>query len=68
MSRAPVVLGIAGPSDSGKTTLIEKLLPLLLARGITVSTVKHVHHAVEIDTPGKDSFRHRQAEIGRAHV
>ena len=61
MSRAPVVLGIAGPSDSGKTTLIEKLLPLLLARGITVSTVKHVHHAVEIDTPGKDSFRHRQA-------
>jgi molybdopterin-guanine dinucleotide biosynthesis protein B len=58
---APKVLGIAGPSDSGKTTLIEKLLPLLRQRGIVVSTVKHVHHPVEIDTPGKDSFRHRQA-------
>ena len=55
------MLGISGPSDSGKTTLIEKLLPLLRGRGLAVSTLKHVHHAVEIDTPGKDSFRHRQA-------
>ena len=61
MNAPPKVLGIAGPSDSGKTTLIEKLLPLLRQRGIVVSTVKHVHHPVEIDTPGKDSFRHRQA-------
>lgn len=61
MTPAPAILGIAGQSDSGKTTLIEKLLPLLRAQGLAVSTVKHVHHAIEIDTPGKDSFRHRQA-------
>ncbi len=61
MRPQPAILGIAGQSDSGKTTLIEKLLPLLRAQGLTISTVKHVHHAVEIDTPGKDSFRHRQA-------
>lgn len=59
--RPPARLGIAGPSGSGKTTLIEKLVPILTATGLTVSTVKHVHHPVEIDTPGKDSFRHRQA-------
>ena len=59
--KRPVVLGIAGPSDSGKTTLIEKLLPLLRGRGLVVSTIKHVHHPVEVDVPGKDSFRHRTA-------
>ena len=55
------VLGIAGWSGSGKTTLVTKLLPLLVARGLRVSTVKHAHHDFDIDQPGKDSWRHRQA-------
>jgi molybdopterin-guanine dinucleotide biosynthesis protein B len=52
---------VVGRSGSGKTTLIERLLPLLRARGLRVSTIKHTHHDLDIDTPGKDSFRHRQA-------
>lgn len=60
------VFGVTGWSGSGKTTLIEALIPLLTARGVTVSTVKHAHHAFEIDRPGKDSFRHRRA--GAAEV
>lgn len=55
------VLGIAGWSGSGKTTLVERLIPALIARGITVSTVKHAHHAFDVDRPGKDSWRHRAA-------
>ncbi len=55
------VLGIVGWSGSGKTTLVEGLLPLLRAQGLTVSTVKHVHHGFDIDRPGKDSYRHREA-------
>lgn len=55
------VLGIVGWSGSGKTTLLTALLPCLIARGVTVSTVKHVHHGFDIDRPGKDSFRHRAA-------
>lgn len=55
------VLGIAGWSGSGKTTLVERLIPALVARGITVSTVKHAHHAFDVDRPGKDSWRHRAA-------
>lgn len=55
------VLGIAGFSGSGKTTLVTALLPRLTARGVSVSTVKHAHHSFEIDRPGKDSHRHRQA-------
>lgn len=55
------VLGLAGWSGAGKTTLLEALLPLLAARGLSVSTVKHTHHDVDLDRPGKDSFRHRQA-------
>lgn len=54
-------MGIVGWSGSGKTTLLVKLLPLLRARGLTVSTVKHVHHGFDMDQPGKDSYRHRQA-------
>lgn len=60
-ARAPRLLGIAGWSGSGKTTLITRLLPLLAARGLSVSTLKHVHHAVDLDRPGKDTFRHREA-------
>ena len=55
------VIGFAGWSGSGKTTLIEALVPLLVVRGLRVSLVKHAHHAFDIDHPGKDSFRHREA-------
>jgi molybdopterin-guanine dinucleotide biosynthesis protein B len=55
------LLGIVGWSGSGKTTLIERLLPRLIARGITVSTVKRSHHGFDVDTEGKDSWRHRKA-------
>ena len=55
------VFGFAGYSGSGKTTLIEKLVPLFAARGLTVSLVKQTHHDFDIDQPGKDSWRHRQA-------
>ncbi len=55
------VVGIVGRSGSGKTTLIERLLPLLRARGLRVSTVKRTHHSVDLDPPGKDSRRHRDA-------
>src|SRR5690348_657898 len=55
------VVGIVGWSGSGKTTLLEALLPLLRARGLRVSTIKHAHHGFDMDRPGKDSFRHREA-------
>lgn len=56
-----IVYGIAGWSGSGKTTLIEKLIPCLTARGVAVSVIKHAHHGFDLDRPGKDSFRHREA-------
>ncbi|HKB60130.1 MAG TPA: molybdopterin-guanine dinucleotide biosynthesis protein B [Gallionellaceae bacterium] len=55
------VLGIAGYSGSGKTTLLEKVIPLLRAHGLRISVIKHAHHNFDIDRPGKDSFRHREA-------
>ena len=55
------VIGLAGWSGAGKTTLLERLIPELISRGLTVSTLKRAHHAFEIDKPGKDSFRHREA-------
>jgi molybdopterin-guanine dinucleotide biosynthesis adapter protein len=55
------VIGLSGWSGAGKTTLIVKLIPVLNARGFRVSTVKHAHHAFDIDKPGKDSYQHRQA-------
>jgi molybdopterin-guanine dinucleotide biosynthesis protein B len=56
------VVAIVGSQGSGKTTLIERLIPVLNARGLTVSTIKHTHHhAIELDVPGKDSHRHRLA-------
>lgn len=55
------VFGIAGYSGSGKTTLIEKLIPLFTARGLRVSVIKHAHHGFDLDRPGKDSYRHREA-------
>jgi molybdopterin-guanine dinucleotide biosynthesis adapter protein len=55
------IIGLAGWSGSGKTTLLIKLIPRLTARGLTVSTLKHAHHAFDVDQPGKDSHRHRMA-------
>jgi molybdopterin-guanine dinucleotide biosynthesis protein B len=55
------IFGLAGWSGSGKTTLMTALIPELKSRGITVSTLKHAHHAFDVDQPGKDSWRHRQA-------
>ena len=57
----PKVLGIVGWSGSGKTTLLVALLPLVRARGLTVSTIKHAHHGFDMDRPGKDTHRHREA-------
>jgi molybdopterin-guanine dinucleotide biosynthesis protein B len=55
------VIGLAGWSGAGKTTLIVKLIPALIARGYSVSTLKHAHHAFDVDQPGKDSHSHREA-------
>lgn len=55
------VIGISGWSGNGKTTLLERLIPVLISKGYSVSTLKHAHHRFDIDKPGKDSFRHREA-------
>jgi molybdopterin-guanine dinucleotide biosynthesis protein B len=55
------IISIVGKSDSGKTTLIEKLVPELTRRGYRVATVKHDTHGFEVDKEGKDSWRHKQA-------
>ncbi len=55
------IIGIAGYSGSGKTTLIEKVIPELVMEGFKVSLIKHAHHEFDVDKPGKDSHRHREA-------
>jgi molybdopterin-guanine dinucleotide biosynthesis protein B len=55
------VFGFAGWSGSGKTTLIESLIPRFIERGLTVSLIKHAHHSFDVDQPGKDSYRLREA-------
>ncbi len=55
------IIGLAGWSGAGKTTLLTRLIPRLIARGLSVSTIKHAHHAFDVDKPGKDSFLHRAA-------
>lgn len=55
------VMGIVGWSGQGKTSVLVALLPLLRERGLRVSTMKHAHHGFDIDSPGKDSYRHREA-------
>jgi molybdopterin-guanine dinucleotide biosynthesis protein B len=60
-AQSQALFGLAGWSGSGKTTLVRRLIPALIARGYTVSTVKHAHHNFDVDEPGKDSYEHRQA-------
>ena len=55
------IIGLAGWSGSGKTTLLTKVIPRIVARGLKVSTLKHAHHAFDVDQPGKDSHSHRMA-------
>jgi molybdopterin-guanine dinucleotide biosynthesis protein B len=55
------LFGLAGWSGSGKTTLAVRLLPVLIGRGLALSTVKHAHHSFDVDQPGKDSYEHRRA-------
>ena len=62
------ILGFAGWSGSGKTTLLTAVVGELVGRGLTVSTIKHAHHAFDIDQPGKDSWRHRQAGASEVMV
>ena len=57
----PSVFMFVGHSGSGKTALVEKLLPELTARGLQLATIKHAHHRVELDKEGKDSWRYKQA-------
>ncbi|MBA2777648.1 molybdopterin-guanine dinucleotide biosynthesis protein B [Billgrantia kenyensis] len=58
---SPPLLGIAAWSGTGKTTLLEALLPRLAARGLRTAVIKHAHHGFDVDQPGKDSHRLRQA-------
>jgi molybdopterin-guanine dinucleotide biosynthesis protein B len=59
--RGQRVFGVTGWKNSGKTTLVERLVAEFVRRGWRVSTVKHAHHDADIDQPGRDSFRHRAA-------
>lgn len=61
MKKTMRIIGLAGWSGSGKTTLLAKLIPVLNARGLKVSTIKHAHHNFDLDKPGKDSYVHREA-------
>jgi molybdopterin-guanine dinucleotide biosynthesis protein B len=60
------VIGLAGWSGAGKTTLLTRLIPHFMAQGLRVSVIKHAHHSFDVDTPGKDSWAHRQS--GAAEV
>ena len=62
------LFGLAGFSGSGKTTLIEKLIPQFVDRGLRVALIKHAHHGFDVDQPGKDSHRHREAGCGEVLV
>ena len=62
------IIGVAGFKNSGKTTLVEKLVRHLTAQGHRVSTVKHAHHSFDIDHEGRDSFRHRKAGASQVAV
>jgi molybdopterin-guanine dinucleotide biosynthesis protein B len=68
MRKEPPLVSIVGKSGSGKTTLMERLIRELTARGLTVGSIKHHLHDFEMDSPGKDSYRHKQAGAGRAMI
>jgi molybdopterin-guanine dinucleotide biosynthesis adapter protein len=55
------VIGLAGWSGAGKTTLLTRVIPHLRGQGLRVSVIKHAHHSFDVDVPGKDSWRHREA-------
>lgn len=55
------VFGFTGFSGSGKTTVLEQMIPLFVQKGLRVSLIKHAHHNFDVDKPGKDSYRHREA-------
>jgi molybdopterin-guanine dinucleotide biosynthesis adapter protein len=61
-------IGFIGYSNSGKTTLIERLIPLFRARGLSVSAIKNAHHGFDMDRPGKDSYRYREAGAGQVLI
>ena len=62
------IIGFAGFSGSGKTTLLEQVIPILIQRGLRISVIKHAHHKFDIDKPGKDSYRHREAGASEVMV
>ena len=66
MNRTPPILGFVAYSGTGKTTLLTRVIPLLRQAGLRIAMIKHAHHQFDIDTPGKDSHRLRQA--GAEHV
>lgn len=68
MSKVTRIIGLAGWSGAGKTTLITKVIPVLVRRGLKVATVKHAHHEFDLDKPGKDSWLHRQAGASEVAV
>ncbi len=61
-------IGFIGYSNSGKTTLIEKLIPIFRMQGLRVSAIKNAHHGFDMDRPGKDSFRYRDAGAGQVLI
>jgi molybdopterin-guanine dinucleotide biosynthesis protein B len=62
------IFGLAGWSGAGKTTLIRQIIARLVGQGLRVATIKHAHHAFDIDQPGKDSWEHRKAGAGEVLV
>ena len=62
------IIGIIGYSNSGKTTLIERLIPIFRKRGLAVSAIKNAHHGFDMDRAGKDSFRYREAGAGQVLI
>jgi molybdopterin-guanine dinucleotide biosynthesis protein B len=67
-TRPRKAIGFIGYSNTGKTTLIETLIPIFRARGLAVSAIKNAHHGFDMDRPGKDSYRYRQAGAGQVLI
>ena len=67
-AEARKAIGFIGYSNSGKTTLIEKLIPRFRGRGLSVSAIKNAHHGFDMDRPGKDSYRYREAGAGQVLI